>query len=514
MGAMAVDGVSSWNQEWTSGLLLFDQSISAYPERYGEKYTKDYALFDLWSQDTTLAISDTSITTTQINYTQGDYGLNVFEVSGDFNGDNRYIGLHGFKRTFPGNYAQYLTRDGRLEPSQQSYRVDYGSSKNGLDVNISVGKFITRMGIYDTLAIRRTFADDITSAGIRAGKKIGGTKIQVTMMTTNRNYTINASYLPVKGAHYLNRSHIGLDIVFPSGNHVFVQRDQRLLSKKNDYFTAQRWNTAGVEFNWYKFVLSGGGIVAADGSFGPIAKFGYLSQGKHWINEFVLESTWKPVPVMLENSSLRNRFQRVNNGKVAIGYQDKKSSMGIFTHAVIIDQYRDGLTMIDTTVRQDGNESNISFGLNGATNIFGLDLSIDYLHNLSPNTLNLGFRQHVFFKTSGNIPLFSGNLLAKFIAQVEGVLDRDPHWRMDPFTGIPFRASAKSNTIRDYWVGHLAIEAKVSTFTFIWSVNNVMAATENLWKSTSVKIPVITTNTFLPPMNRLLRFQVIWDFKN
>ena len=137
MGAMAVDGESSWNREWTSGLLLFDQTISAYPERYGEKYAEDYALFDLWSRDTTLAISDTSVTTTQFNYTQGDYGLNVFEASGDFIGSNRSIGIHGFKRTFPGSYAQYLTQNGRLEPSQQSYRDRKSTRLNSSHTDIS-----------------------------------------------------------------------------------------------------------------------------------------------------------------------------------------------------------------------------------------------------------------------------------------------------------------------------------------------------------------------------------------
>ncbi|NQV37162.1 MAG: hypothetical protein HQ509_04040 [Candidatus Marinimicrobia bacterium] len=512
VGVMTIDGISSWNQDWTSGMLLFDQTISTYPERYGTSYTADYLLLSPWIKDTTISIPDTSTTMSQINYSQGDFGLNAFEVNGDFINEKRQISLHGFKRSYLGSYGQYILADGAQKPIQQSYRIDYNSSTEDIDVNISAGKFITEMGIYDSLAIRKTFLDNLTSAGIQFRKTIGRTNIQISGMTNSRTFTINSSYFPITGTHYFNRNHFALDIELPSGNSLLARSNQRILSKKNDDIREQDWQTIGVQFVWNKIVIDGGGIYSPDAGLEPMIKLAYLSLGKHWTNQIDLESTWKPIPILLDKPSLENRFQRFNTGKYAVHYQNNKTSLGVFINGLLVDHYCDGLSVIDTTVKLNESESTLSFGMNGNASLLGLGLGVDYLHNVKSNTLNLGFKDRILFTTSGNIPLFGGNLLAKFVAQLEGVFGRDPFWRMDPFTGIPFMASTESISIQDYWVGHISIEAKVSTFTFIWSVNNVMNATENLWSSTSIIIPVITTNEFLPPMNQLIQFQVIWDF--
>ncbi len=514
LGATQKLGISTWQEDWVSGRILFDPSISVYPARFGYRYEHPQKYLSSFEEDTVGTVPDTTFTNSQIHYTKGDWGINVFEARADYFGDQRQISFHGFKRSHPGSYGHFIRGSGEDFPIQQSYRVDYTSTLETTDIEISAAKFSTGMGIYDTTANRNTFKDDITSAGLGMKTPIGNSELQLSAMHTNRIFTLGASFFPVLGKYSMARSRIGADVLFKTGNRLFIALNRRILSPPGAELVEQKWSSGGFVFHWNAFKLKAGGVVSVNDGLQPIAGMSYSTEAGKWSNRIDLASDWFPNPILLDSVGMGHRMQQSTTATIQTGFSGEKNQLTIYAKSKSVNHYVDGSSLLSHSPSEDRRTSATGIGFSGSTSIWKIRLETEFLHQFNTSTLSLGFTDRILFGTSGDLPLFDGNLLAKLSLQIEGVLGRNPNWRMDPYSGIPFLSSTSSTALKDYWLGHASVEAHVSTFTMIWSVNNVVHATENLWESTDLAIPVITSNEFLPPMNQLIQVQIIWNFND
>ena len=82
-----------------------------------------------------------------IEYQQGDYGLDKFSIEIDYIEKYRSLELFAFKRSYVGNINQYYSNT--QQPQQQSYSLSLKSSDNDVNTGLSFGHFNTLSGFPD-----------------------------------------------------------------------------------------------------------------------------------------------------------------------------------------------------------------------------------------------------------------------------------------------------------------------------------------------------------------------------
>ncbi len=141
-GEVSKNGVVVWNQDWHSGNLLFDGTWTNYPGMYGHYVKKNY------NRSIPKSVNvDTNHVGSYFNYSEGDYGLNIFSVGLDYLEKNRHLQLEGFKRSYLGPYNQFNSYSN--QPIQQSYLLSYLSKSDKKYGGITIGHFNSFSGLYD-----------------------------------------------------------------------------------------------------------------------------------------------------------------------------------------------------------------------------------------------------------------------------------------------------------------------------------------------------------------------------
>ena len=125
-----------------------------FPPLYGLKIEEG---FQNVSNDNSL---DSLDVVSNIEYQQGDYGLDKFSIQIDYIEKNRSLELFGFKRSYLGNVNQYYLNT--QQPQQQSYALSLKSFDNGVNTGLTVGHFNTLSGFPDSETIG-LFDNRITS---------------------------------------------------------------------------------------------------------------------------------------------------------------------------------------------------------------------------------------------------------------------------------------------------------------------------------------------------------------
>ena len=139
------DGTLLFNTDWKSNKLLFDGLFLGYPIMYGENVEKN---FQKQLKPNFIKNSfDSSITSSEIKYKQGDFSLDQFSFHLDGNQKNRSFDLIAFKRSYFGNQNQYFHNS--LQPIQQSYIATISSKKEKSLGTVSIGHFNTYSGFPD-----------------------------------------------------------------------------------------------------------------------------------------------------------------------------------------------------------------------------------------------------------------------------------------------------------------------------------------------------------------------------
>ena len=128
-GILIHEGVLFSNQPWTSGILTFDGTYSAFPLRYGGHTAKKAQMSKIGILPPFSALPDSNLTTSFFDYYRGDYGLDKLDIGVEYQSKNQIIKISGFKRASFGNFAHYIHPVRNRGPLHHSYRIDYSTKK-------------------------------------------------------------------------------------------------------------------------------------------------------------------------------------------------------------------------------------------------------------------------------------------------------------------------------------------------------------------------------------------------
>ena len=129
-----------WGKDWEANNLFFDGSWAIFPSMFGENIEENFQSNSKSDVDT-----NSFETNSEINYVQGDYGYDKFSFLIDYIDKNKNLQLHGFKRSYFGNYNQYYANT--LQPQQQSYTLAINSDKVNQSTALTIGHFNTYSGL-------------------------------------------------------------------------------------------------------------------------------------------------------------------------------------------------------------------------------------------------------------------------------------------------------------------------------------------------------------------------------
>ena len=145
------DGILLSNQSWTSGILQFDGSQSAYPYRYDGKLQNHIHITEVGELPKFSTLPDSIATQSYFDYIRGDYGLDILDLGINYLKKNNFLKLGAFKRSSMGNFAHYIHPINASNPIHQSYRVDYSNYNKDERIELSAGRYLTKSGLPDEL---------------------------------------------------------------------------------------------------------------------------------------------------------------------------------------------------------------------------------------------------------------------------------------------------------------------------------------------------------------------------
>ena len=118
-GVITQNGSVMWNEDWMSGVLFFDGTFNYYPKRFGSVISNNIVTVQPGYFLKEKNALDSSYVDSHIKYTQGDYFLDILDLTANFSDGMRLITWNGFKKTYGGPNGQYIL--GTVKPIQQAY---------------------------------------------------------------------------------------------------------------------------------------------------------------------------------------------------------------------------------------------------------------------------------------------------------------------------------------------------------------------------------------------------------
>jgi len=173
-GYVSHNGTILWNKDWSSNQLFFDGTWAIFPRMYGPVVDKGFnqPMDDLHHK------KDSSNVKSNFKYDQGDYLLDRFSFGLDYKTNSRNASLHGFKRSYVGNFNQYNNYS--FQPQQQTYLISYRSSNDKDTGGFSLGHFNTYSGLPDSTD-NGIFDNRITSKNIFWNRSYDKLDTRITM---------------------------------------------------------------------------------------------------------------------------------------------------------------------------------------------------------------------------------------------------------------------------------------------------------------------------------------------
>ena len=197
-GFLNHNGMIMWGEDWKSNNLFFDGSWAIFPPMYGAKIEEGFQ-----NNSNNEIPLDSLDVVSNIEYQQGDYGMDKFSIEIDYLEKNRSLELFGFKRSYLGNVNQYYLNT--QQPQQQSYALSLKSFHNDVNTGLTVGHFNTLSGFPD-LETNGLFDNRITSLNYFLVKKLISSSIGFEMDQFLQRYKAIHHLSLYNNPRFLNRS--------------------------------------------------------------------------------------------------------------------------------------------------------------------------------------------------------------------------------------------------------------------------------------------------------------------
>ncbi|MFQ6677549.1 MAG: hypothetical protein ACE5D0_04440 [Fidelibacterota bacterium] len=511
-GSSIVNGRLFWNSDWTSGPLLFDGSYTFYSQRYGDQIISRFAL--LTSNQIpkfTYQTQDTSLIKSALDYKIGDYNYDQLAINIGFNKPNRYVKLHGFKRSYAGREGQFFHPDGMTVPMQQTYILEYGSEYNGWSLDAAAARLVTESGLPDTSFSKGLFEDEILTAGILT--KSPGDNIQLTshLALFQQWRRVEASWYPNWKSQYINRSRWqnqlngfeieGFEISFG------LDLNTQSVTMVDTVYRQTNWATSFTKLKWSELSVTYGGSFFDKGGTSRYIAAEYLKSWKYLSINAKYSDQFKPTHFSIWEANHRNNLEKV----ILADF----SAMADFKYGKTGLHYYQGASFINNLKK--GDYSTIEFV--GQFNLLKyMSFKGSYSIQNGNYYLSDGIGNRLFFQLNFEKERFFNrfDLSAKLFG--EGLLNRKGPDLLSPLDGVPMEPSTASVNLTDIWLLHFDVSATISSMTITWSVRNILQAIEpnalKMFPDKEVGDFLVQYNSTYPPMGRLIMFSIFWTFKD
>lgn len=511
-GSSTVNSRLFWNSDWTSGPLLFDGTYTFYPQRYGDHIKSRFALLTSNQfPQTSHQIQDSTFSKSSFDYKDGDYNYDQLALDLDYNKPKKYIGLHGFKRSYAGRNGQFFHPRGMTVPLQQSYTLEYVSEKNGWLLDAAAARLITESGIPDTSLYNGLFEDEILAAGILT--KSPGDKLQWTshLALFQQWRRVDLSWYSNRKSQYINRTFWhnqlkGFEIeVFDMS--FGLDLNTQSITKLDTIRRQTNWATSYTKIKWNRINVYYGGTFFDNGESPRYLSVEYFKSWKVFSANAKYSDQFKPTHLRIWEADHDNMIERLILSEFSANAEFKNARTGL--------NYYSGVSEINS----------IRKGFYSTFEFYGqfdflkyMSFKGSYSFQKGNYYLSDGIGNKVYFQLNFEKDRFFNrfDLSVKFYG--EGLLNREDTDLLSPLDGVPIEPIRSSMSIPDIWLLHFDVSATISTMTITWSMRNILQAIEptalQMFPNKEAGDFLVQYNSTLPPMGRLVMFNIYWAFKD
>jgi len=501
-GVISNNGRVIWNDDWKYGILLFDGTFSNYPKRYGLDINKDFTLYNNsvpLHQEHRL---DSAFVNTRIQYTQGDYYLDMLSVNTTYADKIRLLTMNGYKKTYTGPYADYSL--GIIKPIQQSYFIEY----NTTHFQAAIGHFLTSSGIPDT-STNGFLNDRIFNASILTNGVIGNWKWTFHGSQFNQKYEVQHSSWNNTSIQHLTRSMIEAKIVNVIKDSISVgfgfSGNFRGLSDIYS-FSSTEWGAIYSNIYINNFNIKAG-ISSINNKYDHFLRLlfdvGEIDKGV----SFEASKKIKPSYEFMPSNNI-NSYSVITN-YLGLNARYSLSRFNIMTNIFsqnIFQTYNDKLDIL-------GCDINLNFTIFDNWTLSG------YLRHLTnTNIYTDGIGDLVELKISGNEKLFNNNMILFFDLGFTGWINRSSKISFNPFYCTPILIEDADFILKDQWNLKSTISLNVSSLKISWKMNNILSVLQSKINSINEEKTMLINNYLLHQnnrnMGRLMEIHIDWYFSD
>jgi len=514
LGYLTQDGILVWNKDWESNNILFDGTWTNYPRMYGSKIEEGY-----YSENEIPEFNDSLKIRSNFMYDQGDYLLDRFSFNADYNGNGRIFNFYGFKRSYGGTYNQYSNDTN--QPIQQSYISSYKSLNKGKFQYITLAHFNTFSGLADSIS-NGLLDNRITSFNFGREGHIGELYSTLKVNQFLQRYRTIHSLAKYQSVRYLTRTRFSIKLDYKTKSEVnfssTIELNQRNI--KFDSFYSIYWHRWIISTDWnsYTFKLS---FIGNDQQYHPEMFLGFNKQFNKLYLNIYYQNRVNPDHIYFR--VFDNKYDFVQKSIIFSDIRLIGKRNEISFYSTIINYQDDGeLNILNSPFisNYDNNESidnHMSFGLNiSSIMIPKIKLDFYYGHQLIKNYLSDGIADKVRFSTYTDLKVFDGFMDLKGALTLNGLLNRDQTYILDPVELIPLESNLISNSNRtnldNIWFINTSITAQVSTFIIKYEWFNLSEIILGAIGSKSNNFFKIHPS--MPDLGRQMNLSVQWNFKD
>ena len=251
-GYLNQGGAIFWNSDWRSNNLLFDGTWTVYPRMFGPEIKNGFKP----NNQSMIVGRDSVGIISSFQYDQGDYLLDRFGFTMDYNMNKRNAKLHGFKRTYAGGINQYS--NGSLQPQQQSYIFSYQSKEGKDGGGISLGHFNTNSGFPDS-SDGSLIDNRITTSNLFWNKDSEKLDIRLSIDYFLQRYKTRHSLALTEKSRYLTREQYQLELAYPLFNfHTILSFGKNIRGIKTGNLKSTEWDDVVLRVNTKQINFSAG----------------------------------------------------------------------------------------------------------------------------------------------------------------------------------------------------------------------------------------------------------------
>ena len=502
LGYVNENGMVMWGKDWESNNLFFDGSWAIFPSMFGENIEENFQSNSKSDVDT-----NSFETNSEINYVQGDYGYDKFSFLIDYIDKNKNLQLHGFKRSYFGNYNQYYANT--LQPQQQSYTLAINSDKVNQSTALTIGHFNTYSGLPDSIT-NGLFDNRITLLNYFYETILRNISIRISTDQFLQRFKTNHSLSLYNSSRYLNRSLYEVEF-----SYLKLRIPVAVGFKRNNRVTVLEstvdidWASAYSKFELRDFKFYNHAIKYADKifydydlifnkTFKSISIF-LLNETKHFLVH--------PYYIHNYNTLNKNKFYKTFCHRGHIEWEGLNSKVNL-EMSYTRDHQKLGIEVLG--MKNQYNNMIFTVFRKITSNV---DASFCYRKMDTKNYYSGGIGNHVEFKIKSKFSLFNNFMKMQLDADIKHLYNRVNYSMINPIEMVPMIKSKNDHrTLPPISLLNVTARANVSTVVFEFQWKNLSEIILSSMQSEQNNL--ILLHPDLPPLGRQINFSIKWKFQD